>query len=251
MPIRAVSLDVGWTLAYPRESMWEIFADVCRRAGVHTTAERTEAIVRSLWVVGQAHAEEQLRTGVQYSDSDEEFAAQFHVLGQLIFRQLGIHGDTEGLMAEFFRRFWDPEQWCLFPDAIDTLRELKAKGLKVGVLSNAPSDMPKLLQRLGVLPHLDYSVISAREGVRKPDRRIFLRALERAGTAAAETAHIGDMYVEDMLGGQLAGVLTFLIERGPQALFPSYRESEGRNLPSERVVRNLAEFVDRLGTFRD
>lgn len=246
MPIRAVSLDVGWTLAYPRESMWEIFADVCRRAGAVTTPEHTEATVRSLWVRGQAHAEEQLRAGVQYSDSDEEFAAQFWFLGQLIFRELGIRDDGQTLMGEFFRRFWDPAQWRLFPDVIDALRALRAKGFKIGVLSNAPSDMPKLLERLGVLPYLDYLVISAREGVRKPDRRIFFRALERAGTVAAETVHVGDMYVEDILGGQAAGVHTFLIERGPHALFPNYRESEGRNLPGERIVRDLLEFVGRL-----
>ena len=27
--IRAVFLDVGWTLAYPQKSMWQIFADLC------------------------------------------------------------------------------------------------------------------------------------------------------------------------------------------------------------------------------
>ncbi len=246
MPIRAVSLDVGWTLAYPRESMWEIFAAVCRNAGARVHADDVEAFVRSIWTIGQQHAEEQLKAGAAYSDSDEEFSAQFRVLGELVFRHLGLMEQSDNLMEQFFRRFWDPEQWQLFPDAIDAVRALRAKGLRIGVLSNAPSNMPRLLERLGILPHLDYTVISAVEGVRKPDKRIFLRTLQRAGSQPGETVHVGDMYVEDVLGGVTAGLTTFLIDRGPNALFPNFREAEGRNLPPERVVRTLEEFVQRL-----
>lgn len=246
MRIRAVSLDVGWTLAYPRESMWEIFADVCGSVGVCVKADEVEAFVRSIWTTGQQHAEQQLKTGACYSDSDEEFSAQFRLLGQLIFRHLGLVEDSDALMEQFFRRFWHPDQWQLFPDAIEALRELRARRLRIGVLSNAPSNMPLLLERLGVLPYLDYLVISAVEGVRKPDRRIFLRTLERAGSEPSETAHVGDMYVEDVLGGGSVGLATFLIERGKYALFPNFRESEGRNLPRERVVESLEEFVQRI-----
>lgn len=246
MRIRAVSLDVGWTLAYPRESMWEIFADVCRKAGVSVNAEDVEMFVRSVWTVGQQRAEEQLRAGAHYSDSDEEFSAQFRFLGELVFRHLGFNEGTADLMQEFFRRFWHPEQWQLFPDAVDAVRGLRALGLRVGVLSNAPSNMPVLLEKLGLLRHLDYAVISAVEGVRKPDRRIFLRSLERAGSKPSETAHVGDMYIEDVLGGGYVGLTTFLIERGRCALFPNFRESAGRNLPPERVVQSLEEFVLRV-----
>jgi putative hydrolase of the HAD superfamily len=246
MPIRAVSLDVGWTLAYPRESMWEILAELCCKAGRPVSAEETEKIVRSIWILGQERAQRELEEHREYTDSDEEFAGQFRVLGQLVFHQLGVEGDTEPLLEEFFARFWHPDQWQLFPDVPDALAALRARGLRVGVLSNAPSDMPRLLERLGVLGELDYVVVSACEGTRKPDRRIFARTLERAGVHPSEHVHVGDMFIEDILGGERAGVHTFLIERGRQALFPSFRESEGRALPAERVVSSLAEFVARL-----
>ena len=38
------------------------------------------------------------------------------------------------------------------------------------------------------------------------------------------------MYLEDILGGRGAGVHTLLMERGTRSLFPSFRESEGRDL---------------------
>ncbi|GIW42897.1 MAG: hypothetical protein KatS3mg077_0179 [Candidatus Binatia bacterium] len=246
MPLRAVSLDVGWTLAYPRESIWEILADVCAASGKDARPLEIERFVRSVWSVGQLRAEESLKNGGNYSDSDEEFIGQFWVLSETVFRQLGVTGPTEQLFAEFLRRFWHAEQWQLFPDTLEAIRELRALGLRVGVLSNAPTNMPLLLERLGVLAHLDYVVISAAEGVRKPDKRIFARALERAGTKPSETAHVGDMYVEDVLGGRNVGLHAFLIERGSNALFPHHRESEGRDLPGDRVVESLADFVARI-----
>jgi FMN phosphatase YigB (HAD superfamily) len=57
---------------------------------------------------------------------------------------------------------------------------------------------------------------------------------------------VGDMYFEDIVGGRAAGVNTLLIERGRQALFPSYPESEGRNVDPRLVVNDLTEVIDRL-----
>ena len=58
--------------------------------------------------------------------------------------------------------------------------------------------------------------------------------------------HVGDMYVEDILGARNAGVRPFLIERGRHAMFPNHPESIG--LPSEGVdrVRDLDELLAAL-----
>lgn len=247
MSIRAVSLDVGWTLAYPRASMWEIFADLCNEAGAPTTALACEQAVRALWTFAQTRAEQHFRGGAEYTDSDVEFAAQFGNLGRLIFGQLGVTDDQESLMERFLERFWTDDNWLIFPDVLVSLERLRERGVRIGVLSNAPSDMPKLLDRLGITPYLDYTVVSATEGYKKPDRRVFEVAVNRAGVAPGEILHVGDMYVEDIVGGTFAGLQTRLIERGARALFPSFRESEGRNLPPHQVVSGLDAVVGSLG----
>jgi putative hydrolase of the HAD superfamily len=246
MSIRAVSLDVGWTLAYPRASMWEIFADLCTEAGAPTTALACEQVVRGLWTFAQTRAEEHFHGGAEYTDSDLEFAAQFGNLGRLIFGQLGIAENHERLMERFLERFWTDENWLIFPDVLPSLQHLREQGVRIGVLSNAPSDMPKLLDRLGISPFLDYTVVSATEGYKKPDRRVFEIAVRRAGVEPNEVLHVGDMYVEDIVGGRAAGLHTMLMERGPRALFPSFRESEGRNLPERQIVDGLAAVIERL-----
>jgi len=246
--IRAVFLDVGWTLAYPRRSMWEIFAQLCTEAGVPTTPAACETLIRVLWRAGQEHAERQFHAGARYPDSDEEFAGMFGQMGGVIFSQLGVAADHTERMQQFLRAFWQEDNWTAFPEVLEVLGTLRARGVKLGVLSNAPTNLPSFLDRLGVSPFLDFAVVSASEGVKKPDRRIFEIALSRAGIPAAQALHVGDMYLEDIVGGRAAGLNTLLMERGPRALFPSYRESEGRDLAAEVVVGNLHHVLERIGT---
>lgn len=244
--IRAVCLDVGWTLAYPRASMWQIFADLCSGAGVPTSAVACEQLIRGLWTVGQTHAEQQFRGGAQYSDSDADFAAQFGQLGHLIFTQMGVSGDYHQLMQRFLSAFWNQDNWVAFPEVLEVLAVLRARGVRLGVLSNAPSDLPQFLDRLGIAPYLDFCVVSASAGVKKPDRRVFDLAVTRAGVAPHELLHVGDMYVEDVLGGRAAGLSILLIERGPRAIFPSFRESEGREIHADAIVTDLTQVMERL-----
>jgi HAD superfamily hydrolase (TIGR01549 family) len=241
--IRAIFLDVGWTLAYPRTSMWQIFADLCADAGVTTTPAACEQLVRSLSRATSDHAEEQFRGGARYADSDAAFAGMFAQMGRMIFAQMGVPAGHDDLMQRFLLRFWNAANWTAFPEVLEVLQVLRARGVRLGVLSNAPSNLPSFLEQLGIAPLLDFSVVSAVEGVKKPDRRIFEIALSHAGVAPAEALHVGDMYLEDVLGGRAVGINTLLIERGARALFPSYRESEGRGLAPDTVIGDLREVL--------
>ena len=245
--IRAVFLDVGWTLAYPRGWLWEIFADLCTQAGAPTTPESCEQLIRVLWRSGQGHAEQHFRAGAQYSDSDAEFAGLFTQMGRVIFAQLGVAEGHDALMQRFLQAFWNEGNWVTFPEVLECLVTLRTRGLRLGVLSNAPSDLPSFLDRLGVAPYLDFTVVSAIEGVKKPDRRIFETALTRAGVTPHEAVHVGDMFIEDILGGRAAGLQTLLMERGSRALFPNFRESEGRQIEPDAVVSDLVQVLDRVG----
>jgi len=242
--LRAISLDMGWTLAYPVESIWSIFARLCTEAGVATAAEDCERLVRSLWSSGQEHAHERFRSGSTYHDSDAEFVGLFVQMGGLIFAQAGLVERASELSKRFLAEFWNEQNWRVFPEVVGALQSLRARGLRIGVLSNAPSDLPKMLDRLGLSAHLDFTVVSAVEGVKKPDRRIFERTLDRAGVAPEEALHVGDLFLEDILGAGAVGIRTLLIERGARSLFPSFPESAGQPVPADQVVRDLMAVVE-------
>jgi len=93
------------------------------------------------------------------------------------------------------------------PDTIDTLRQLKAHGLRVGVITNGAAHIQtsKLLA-LGLADYFDAVLISEVEGVRKPDAAIFSRALERCEVRAHETVFVGDNPEADVFGAMAAGI---------------------------------------------
>src|SRR6266436_6502583 len=105
-PLRAVFLDVGWTLAYPRISMWQVFTDLCAEARVATTPETCEQLVRMLARATYEHTERQFHDGARYPDSDAEFAGMFAQMGRMIFAQMGVIDGHDDLMQRFLQRFW-------------------------------------------------------------------------------------------------------------------------------------------------
>ncbi len=244
---KAVFLDVGWTIAYPRRSIWEIFADVGRSAGAEVSAVLAEQSVYQLLLGMRPRAVADFEGGASYSDSDEEFAAQFAALSRLIFAAAAVAGDPEALAARFLEQFWHGDNWEVFPDVLEAVTSLRRAGVRVGVLSNAGSELPSFLERLGLLPHFDFTVVSALEGTKKPDQRIFARALGLAGVEPQDAVHVGDMYLEDILGARTAGVRALLMERGPRSMFPSFPESAVQPAGEVEVVRDMGEVLAALG----
>lgn len=243
---QALFLDVGWTLLHPRQSMWQIFADVGREVDVNLRPVDAEGLVHGLVQASRSRAIADLEDGASYSDSDAEFAAQFDAIGRFVFGAAGVAGDPAPLIQRFLDRFWNGDNWSVFPDVPDSLDRLRDLGLRLGVVSNAASSLLDFLDYHGLLDRFDFTVVSAVEGIKKPDRRIFEIALQRAGTTPADTTHVGDMYLEDIVGAQRVGIRSFLIDRGEHAMFPNHREPAG-SLPDDvRFVRNLREVVDAL-----
>jgi putative hydrolase of the HAD superfamily len=79
-----------------------------------------------------------------------------------------------------------------FPEAIPTLRALRARGLLVGVCSNWGWDLSGVLEATEVAPLVDVAVTSARVGFRKPHPGIYASILGTIGVDAAEAVFVGD-----------------------------------------------------------
>jgi FMN phosphatase YigB (HAD superfamily) len=100
----------------------------------------------------------------------------------------------------------------LTPNVADTIRTLKAAGLKVGIICDVgltPSPVLRdILDRHGVLALFDHWAFSDEVGVYKPDPAIFRYALEGLGDVdPTEAAHIGDLRRTDVAGALGIGVL--------------------------------------------
>lgn len=79
-----------------------------------------------------------------------------------------------------------------FPDSAEVLRELRTRGWRLAVLSNAPWWGKEILRQTGLAGYFDDIIISAEMGVEKPNRAIYNYAVERLGITAPEAIFVDD-----------------------------------------------------------
>jgi putative hydrolase of the HAD superfamily len=120
----------------------------------------------------------------------------------------------------------------LFEDVVPFMAGLRARGIKIAIVSNCDEQVRGLLGWLGVIPLADAIVLSCEVGAAKPSARIFERALDALGVSA-EAALFVDDNAAYCAGAAALGIRTAQIVRGePGAVVPA----EGAT-----VVRSLAD----------
>lgn len=107
------------------------------------------------------------------------------------------------------------------PGVLDGLERLRARGWRIGLVTNGEADVQlATITAGGLAERVDGWAISGAEGVRKPARRLFELAAERCGAVLAPEAWmVGDSLAADVRGGREAGLRTIWIDRG--RLLPS------------------------------
>ncbi len=116
----------------------------------------------------------------------------------------------------------------LMPGVLDTVAELRRRGLPLGVCSNkAVAFTRQLITALGLGDHMT-AVLGPEDvgGKPKPDPAMLLEGCRRLSVSAESTIYVGDMSV-DVLAGKAAGIPVWLVHVGmagsddPTALGPA------------------------------
>jgi putative hydrolase of the HAD superfamily len=103
-----------------------------------------------------------------------------------------------------------------YPEVPGVLRDLRALGLTLVVVSNWDVSLHDVLRDTGLAELVDAVVTSAEHGAAKPDPRLFAHALALAGAAPQDAVHAGDDLDADVAGARAAGVRAVLVARdGP------------------------------------
>lgn len=133
--------------------------------------------------------------------------------------------------------------WQLFDDAVPCLEWLRASGLRIAVISNAPGPYQrKKIASVGLAGAFDELVLSGELGVAKPDGRIFAAACSALELRPEEVAHVGDRLDLDAVGAVHAGMHGIWLDRGGEAA-PS---AEGIRPDGVSVITSLDELPELL-----
>ena len=147
-------------------------------------------------------------------------------------------GSSAVLRADFKTHF--PERCFPMRDIVPTLASLRARGLKLGVVTNGSvRTQTRKIDGLGIRSYLDCIVISEAIGFHKPDARIFEAALQRLGAQASEGVFVGDNPLVDIEGAKRA------------ALRAVWKRDDFWPPPdvADLIIAEVCELPDRLGAF--
>lgn len=211
-PFDAILFDLGNTLIYFSGNGHQIYSQADRE------------LLRQLKANGLDLEEETFlqafRSRVdQYSQQrDSEFIeyTSNYILRSLL-GELGYVDVPESIIKPALKAMFMVSQahWIPEEEAIPTLKKLQAFGYRLGLISNASDDedVQTLIDKAAIRPYFGVILVSAAEGIRKPNPLIFLKALERLEVPPSRAAMIGDTLGADILGAHNAGIYSIWITR--------------------------------------
>jgi putative hydrolase of the HAD superfamily len=224
MAVSAVIFDWGGTLTpWHTVDQAELWSGVCAR---HYPAEQAAALAAAALV-----AESELWRLCETSHRSATLAD--------VLARAGITGSAE-FLASYFEA-WDPHT-LTDPDVLPLLRELRRRGIKVGVLSNTMwprSAHEQVFVRDEVLDLIDGAIYTSEIPWVKPHPEAFRAAMRAIGVANPATCvFVGDRPYDDVYGAKSAGMRAVLI---PNSAVPPFDDG----VP-DAVITRLADLLDHL-----
>jgi putative hydrolase of the HAD superfamily len=206
--IRAVLFDAGATLVHPDPPVEAIYSREFAADGARFVDEDLARALTRAWEEVHANPASDRYGGVR---GEAEFWKAFLTRVRSL-----LDGGTLSAAAfeKLARHFRSADAWAIYDDVVPTLEELARRGLRLAVVSNWDSHLPKLLAALRLDRFFPVIAVSAIEEIGKPDPEIFHRACRRLEVEPAEALHVGDSVSEDFEGARSAGLGALLLDRG-------------------------------------
>jgi HAD superfamily hydrolase (TIGR01509 family) len=226
--IETVFLDAGGVLCHPS---WSRVAAALVRHGATVTA--------AALATAEQHATHDLDTAAVVGTTDDRSRGWLYF--NLVLQHAGVaqNAGTDAALAELREYHRIDNLWeHVEPDVVPALAALRARSLRLVVVSNANGRLRHLFDRVELTKWFDYVLDSHEWGVEKPDPRLFHLALEHARADPARTVHVGDLYHVDVIGARRAGLRDAVLFD----MADLYGEVD---CPRVRSLGGLVEWIDK------
>jgi putative hydrolase of the HAD superfamily len=134
------------------------------------------------------------------------------------FMESGYKLNSEKLSeiaSELFEEFSTNQHYQCFEEVNIVLESLKLinNNLKIGIISNNDERVHKIVSSLGLQNFFDFILTSKEVGYQKPEKEIFIHALNIYKIEASSALHVGDNEINDYMGATSVGMKAKLVLR--------------------------------------
>lgn len=158
--------------------------------------------------------------------------------------RVGVDARQDAITAGLESRRAMYERWFTArAGAVETLATLRARGYRLGLVSQCAPDTPALWRASPLGGSVDVEVFSSEVGLRKPDPAIYELAASRLDVACEGCVYVGDGAYGELTGAAAVGMVPYLL-RDPaldhEALLTPERDPwQGKTIGHLREVLEL------------
>jgi putative hydrolase of the HAD superfamily len=160
-----------------------------------------------------------------------------NAFAELAPRQPGL---TESFAHEFADRFHEHReaQAKFFPDAIETIDELKRRGVKLVLITNgAAAPQRSKIEKFDLLRRFDHIQIEGEHGFGKPEPEAYTHAMKAIGATAEECWIVGDNLEWEVAAPQRLGLYAVWHDHLGDGLPPD------TDIRPDRIIQSLSELL--------
>jgi putative hydrolase of the HAD superfamily len=176
--LRAVLFDSGGVLMQPKGGRWNPRVDFEEVVSTYAPSVTEEQFARAI-ALGDRFLDE--------STTTPDYV-EYH---RVILGHLGVEARAE-LLGALDRPIEVTKVLETFPEVLGVLRELRRRGVRMAVVSDAWPDLPDLHEALRMGDFFEVYAISAVLGCNKPDPRMYRHASDGLGLEPSECVFVDD-----------------------------------------------------------
>lgn len=219
-----VLFDMGYTLLAPHPSFEDLVVSTLANHGLSTTSQAIRAAEGVAW----QRANERLtdRRFTLDPDLSNDFWCGFY---DILLQHAGVLATPDpSLNRSLVDVFTTHRSYAFYDDVLPVLERLRARGTRLGVISNWEGWLHDLLVDRGMVDSFECIIVSGAVGLEKPDPAIFELAFAEMGVTAAQCTYVGDSIEYDVTPSIALGVDPILIDRRGRF--------DGVTLPCRRIT---------------
>jgi putative hydrolase of the HAD superfamily len=148
-----------------------------------------------------------------------------------------LPADLASRIADRFTAYREEEMF-VFPGAHDAIDELKARGVKLALVTNGAAETQRAkVERFAFAHRFDHIQIEGEHGFGKPEERAYLHAMDALGVTAGDTWMVGDNLEWEIAAPQRLGIYAIWMDVHGEGLPPA------STVKPDRIIRSLSELL--------
>ncbi len=142
----------------------------------------------------------------------------------------------EFLLQDYLLEF---KNYCVpFPSLISVLKALRKESLFLGMITNGRNPFQvENIDALGIKNYFHTILVSESEGIKKPNPKIFISALQRLGVQPEESIYVGDHLENDVIASKRVGMIS--VWKRPNRVGDTHPDADF-------IIHDLAELLSIL-----